>query len=233
MSRDLKYRAFFVTVASKSGVPQSIATGIVDALSKRCEEIDYVSESHESGRIHVHIMLLLQKSTTRCNFKQTVKSICLKYISAPDVKNGLDVRVITDQKVVQEYMEKSSDSLQCNFSKLCTYVHENYGIADDIIKANADYKSNQIKYAYDNWNTWKVVLDWNKPLPEVWSQYKILMAEHDGKSPSTYWKLAHVFERHCYRAGAIDKSNMANDFPNFLPESNLNRNHNKYIFAKI
>lgn len=212
MSRNLKYRGFFVTVAARCGVPDPIAEQILAELTKRCDEVEYVPEQHESGKIHVHFMLLCRLATKRENFKQTVQRIVEKHIAAPDVRKGIDVRVIKDVAAVREYMSKSADMV-CAFPKLIEYVTENFETADEIIKANAFYRDNQIKYAYDNWETWKTELDWTAPVQEIWMRYRELMALHDGKSPATRWKLEYVFECMGVKAGLFDNGYLLRDTP--------------------
>lgn len=219
-----KYRAFFVTVAAKCGVPDEVARGILSNLSKRCEEIDYVPESHSSGKIHVHIMLLCHKSLKKENMKRCVQTIVSKFIAEPQCSGrGVDVRVVDDFDSVREYMSKAS-KLCCKFPKLQEYVRENFSVAKEIIRENAVYRANQLKYAYDNFDTWKSELDWRQPGPELWGQYRCLMAKHSGKRPATYWKLQDTFRDICYRTGYVSSRGMQADCPNWLKPTNSKDN---------
>ena len=212
MSRDLKYRGFFVTVAARCGVPDSIAEQILAELTKRCDEIEYVPEQHESGKIHLHFMLLHRLATKRENFKTTVQRIVQKHIAAPDVRKGIDVRVIKDVDAVREYMSKSAHMV-CAFPKLIEYVTENFETADEIIKANASYRDNQIKYAYDNWDTWKDELDWTAPVQDIWASFNYKIRLHAGRTPTTAYKLETVFESHAARAGRVKESDFVSTTP--------------------
>lgn len=207
-----KYRAFFVTVAARCGVPDELATGILHDLSKRCDEIDYVPEQHESGKMHMHLMMFTKKAVVPSNLKRTVVLITSKYIPAPDVKSGVVVRVIKDTQAVVDYMQKQSD-MTTSFEKLKAYVEENFGTAQAIIEANALYKANQIRYAYDNWSTWKDELDWTAPVRDIWCRFNHLRLMHCGKSPTTAWKLEDAFASHMTRAGRLVESDHISTLP--------------------
>lgn len=216
MSRRLKYRGFFVTVAARCGVPAPIAEKILSELTKRSEEIEYAPERHDSGKIHVHFMLLSRRPTTLSNFKTIVQRIIQKHISAPDVRKRIAVRVIKDVDAVREYMSKSADMV-CSFTKLKEYVSENIETAEEIIKDCAFYSSVRRpndRFAYDNWDVWKTELDWTAPVQEIWDSYnhKIeLNAE-----PTTRWKLERAFSALCRKAGITDREEVVRNIPKSL-----------------
>ncbi|GIY60229.1 hypothetical protein CDAR_305001 [Caerostris darwini] len=78
-----QYRGYFVTIASKDGVPHPIAVKICDILELNCDEIDYVIEPHKSGLPHMHIMLYYKKELRKSDLKRKVQNTVYKFISRP------------------------------------------------------------------------------------------------------------------------------------------------------
>lgn len=217
MSANLKYRAFLITVAARGGVPLPIASNIVDVFNAKCDELDYGIETTLQNEPHLHMLCLMDRSSERGNVKQVITRIVTKYICISDVKKGIDVRVVNNAQVVIDYISKQTE-LNHEFPLLREYVDKNFSKADEIIKKNLDYKNNQIKYAYDNYTTWSSELNWKLSGPELWAQYRSLIAVHEGKSPSTRWKLEFVFENMCFRKGYISEEKLISDCPKFLRE---------------
>lgn len=212
MSRNLKYRGFLITVAARGGVPADIAHKIVEIMRPKTDELDYGLETTSKGEPHLHTLCLWKKSVERSNLRATVQRIVTKFISLPDVKHGIDIRVVDDVDVVRKYISKETECEEC-FPQLVSYVEKNFSRAKEIIAKNAEYKANQIKYAYDNWDTWKAELKWSDPVSQIWASYRILIADHSGKTPSTRWKLETTFENMAYRAGKFDRQYFISDTP--------------------
>lgn len=215
-----QYKAFFVTVAAKNGVPFKIARKIVDILETKCDEIDYVVEHHKSGLPHLHVMLLTTKDKRKSDLKTLVQRTVYKFIAKPDCVKGINVLVVDDLDAFEEYIQKTGRILECKFKETRKYVRDNFDVATKIIKANMIYKQTAIKYAYDNYETWKVELSGCKTICERWSRYNYLIKLNSGRSPTTQWKLEFVFESHLTKMGLWE------DKPEFSPKKYIKRDKN-------
>jgi len=210
-----KYQGFFVSINSKSGIPDLIQQSIISDFKNYCIELDCVPEQTKNGKIHLHLMCHTIKAMQRSNFIRTVRTVVYKYIQQDHVDKGIDVKVIKDFQAVVDYMSKTS-ILSEQFPRLKQYVTENFEVAQEIIVANKEYKETKIKWAYDNEKTWHEELDWSLEPAELWTEYKSLMYKHHGRTAPSFYKLQCTFESICYNKGYITKKDLSVDIPVFL-----------------
>ncbi len=71
-------------------------------------EYDYALEENASGVPHLHILALTRSALRKDNMKRKVNNAVLKYVRAPDLKSGLDVRVVNSVGPVREYIGKQT-----------------------------------------------------------------------------------------------------------------------------
>lgn len=199
------YRGYFVTIAAKDGVPHPIADEIYELLKVSCVEIDYVIEPHKNGKPHMHIMLYLKKPCRKSDLKTKVQKFVYRYISKPDVKQGINVLVIDNLQSFKDYIEKTGRTTNIPFTDLKEYVKMNYAMAQKIIEQNKKYRETAIKYSYDNYETWKKEFKKFKTPKDMFHHYYYTILKNDGKMPVNTFKLSCKFQSILVRMGIFDK----------------------------